>query len=76
LEGRAVKRWRVHRGVRVYGLSQEAAELVSIEAVTTDDCAVQQQDRDVESVTALQNGVAVDVNDLDWRQRELAAQSL
>ena len=51
----------------VESLAQEPAELRGVEAVATDDRAVQQQNRDVESVTALQYGIAVDVHDLDWR---------
>jgi hypothetical protein len=51
----------------VPGLSaQQALQLVRIQSMFTNDCAVQEQDRDVESMAALQDWIAIDVDYVDW----------
>jgi hypothetical protein len=42
--------------------------------VTTDDAPVQEQHWDIQSMAALQNGVAVDVDDFDGGQRNRATE--
>ena len=47
------------------GLSQQPLQLRSVQPVTADDATIQEQHRDIQSVSALQNGVTVDVDNLD-----------
>ncbi len=61
---------------RTEGLPEQAFQLGYVEAVAADDAAVQEQDGDVESVAALQDGVAVDVDDFDGRQLRGSAEDL
>ena len=44
--------------------------------MTTDDAAVEEEDGDVEAVAALEDGVAVYVDDVDGRQRQGAAEGV
>ena len=53
---------------------QEPFQFRSIQAVTADDTAIQEQHRDIEAVTALQHGVAVDIDDVDRREGGRASQ--
>jgi hypothetical protein len=50
---------------RACGLAQQPLQLCSVQAVTTDDAPIQEQHRHIQSMAALQNGVAVDVDDFD-----------
>lgn len=48
---------------------QQPLELLGIQPMTANNGTVQEQDRNVESMTALQNRVAVDIDDLNRRER-------
>ena len=46
---------------------QQSLQLIDVQAVTADDGAVEEEDWDVEAMTALEDGVAVDVDNVDGR---------
>jgi hypothetical protein len=50
------------------GLPQQALQLWGVEAVSADNASIQQENGDVESVAALQDGIAVDVDDVYGRE--------
>lgn len=50
-------------------LTKQSLQLRSVQAVAADDATIQEQHRDIQSVSALQNGVTVDIDDLDRGQR-------
>ncbi len=54
--------------------AQQAAQLGGVEAVATYNGAVQKKDGYVESMAALQDGVAVDIDYFDGRERQRAAE--
>ena len=56
------------------GLAKQSLQLRSVQAVATDDATIQEQHRDIQSVAALQNGVTVDIDDLDRGQRGRATE--
>jgi hypothetical protein len=56
------------------GLAKQSLQLRRVQAVPANDSTIQEQYRDIEPVTALQNGVAVNVDDFDGRERSRACQ--
>jgi len=48
--------------------AQQSLQLVRVEAVAADYAAVEQQHGDIEAVAALEDGVAVDIDNVDGRQ--------
>ena len=48
--------------------AQESLQLVGVEAVAADHAAVEEQNGDIEAVAALEDGIAVDVDNVDRRQ--------
>lgn len=55
---------------------QKPLQLRRIQAVPANDTPIQEQYGDVEAVTALQNGVTVDIEDFDGRERSRACQRM
>jgi hypothetical protein len=56
------------------GSPQQALQLGDIQTMTANDAAVEKEDRDVQAVATLQDGIAVDVDDFDGRQSRRASQ--
>jgi hypothetical protein len=56
-------------------LSQQAPQLVDIQSMFANDSAVQKQDGDIESVTALQGRIAIDVDYVDGWEGDGASES-
>jgi hypothetical protein len=46
-------------------LPQQPPELLCVQPMTANNGTIQKQDRNVESMTALQNRVAIDIDDLN-----------
>jgi hypothetical protein len=57
------------------GLPQQSLELGRVETVAADNASIDEEYRDVESVAALQYGVAVDIDNIDGREWSRAAKS-
>ncbi|HEY4215393.1 MAG TPA: hypothetical protein VGM84_28230 [Steroidobacteraceae bacterium] len=58
------------------GCAQQALQFGHIQPVATDYRAIQEQDRDIQAVSTLKNGVRVDIDDLDRRKRHPRRQLL
>ena len=56
------------------GLAKQSLQLRRVQTMPANDTAIQEQYGDVQAVTALQHGVAIDVDDFDGRQRSRACQ--
>ena len=56
------------------GLSQEALQLVRVQSMFANDSAVQEQDGDIESMTALQGRVAIYVDYVDRREGQRSSE--
>jgi hypothetical protein len=50
------------------GLPQQALQLRGVEAVAADNASIEQEDGDVKSVAALQDRIAVDIDDVYGRE--------
>ena len=46
---------------------QQSLQLIDVQAMTADDAAVEQEHRNIEAMAALEDGVAVDVDNVDGR---------
>ena len=57
------------------GAFQEPRQLLTVQAMSAHHRAVQQQHRHLEPMTALQLWIGVDVEDLERRKRQRAAES-
>lgn len=57
-------------------LAQEAPQLVRIQTMFANDSAVQEKHRDVEAMAASQGRIAIDVDYVDWREGERAAERM
>jgi len=53
---------------------QQPRQLIAVQAMSAHHGPVQQQHRHLEPVTALQLRVGIDVDDLEWRKRQRAAE--
>jgi hypothetical protein len=65
IAGRVLKDGTMNAARPAEGLAQQSLQLRSVQAVTADDATVQEQHWDIQSVSALQNGITVDVDDFD-----------